>query len=106
VPPPQITMKTSALNQESFQGRVADLDINRNEYLRSGYHQTLALLRQVSRQGYNLHTMRTVFELGCGDGRLIRHFRTIDGIRLIGSDTRREAIEWCWQNLPRARVSR
>jgi SAM-dependent methyltransferase len=100
VPPPQITMKTSALDQDSFQRRVADLHINRSEYLRSGYNHTHALLRQVSRHGCNLRIMRTVFELGCGDGRLIRHFRTIDGIRLIGSDTRPEAVEWCRRNLP------
>lgn len=100
VPPPQVAMKTSALDEGSFRMRTANLHINRNEYLRSGCNDAHVLLRQVSRHGFNLRTMRTVFDLGCGDGRLIRLFRTIDGIRLFGSDTRPEAIEWCKQNLP------
>jgi SAM-dependent methyltransferase len=100
VPPPELTMKTSARDMDSFQRRLADPHVNRNVYLASGYHDAHNLLSQVSSHGFNLRTMRAIFDLGCGDGRLIRHFRTIDGIRLIGSDTRLEVIEWCQQNLP------
>lgn len=62
--------------------------------------RVVVLLRHAQLCGFDLRTIGTVFELGCGDGRLLRHFRHIQGIRLIGSDTRPEAVEWCQQNLP------
>ena len=38
--------------------------------------------------------------MGCGDGRILRHFRNIQGIELIASDARAETIDWCKKNLP------
>ena len=106
VPPPDVTVKTSALDEASFDKRTLNRELNANAYLRSGYNDLHGMLRQAIRCGLNLRTVSTVFELGCGDGRLIRHLRAIDGIRLVGSDTRPEAIEWCRQNLARYKVPR
>jgi SAM-dependent methyltransferase len=41
-----------------------------------------------------------VLEFGCASGRLIRHLRCIDGIRLAGTDLDDEPIQWCRANLP------
>jgi SAM-dependent methyltransferase len=100
VPPPDITVKTSGLDKASWERKSPNPQVHRNDYLKSGYGTVVGLLRHAQLCGVDLWTIKTVFDFGCGDGRLIRHFRNIRGIRIVGSDTRAEAIQWCQQTLP------
>lgn len=103
IPPADVAIKTSGLDEQSFDQRVRSEALNREAYLRSGYIDLLAMLRQGVRCGLNLRTVSRVFELGCGDGRLLRHMLSIDGIEVCGSDTRPEAVAWCERNLTGAK---
>ena len=100
VPPPDITVKTSGLDRTSWERKSPKPQVHRNDYLKSGYGSVVTLLGHAHLCGLDLRTIKTVFDFGCGDGRLIRHFRNIPGIRIVGSDTRPEAIQWCQQTLP------
>jgi SAM-dependent methyltransferase len=95
-----MTVKTAGLDKASWERKSPNPKVHRNDYLRSGYGSVVALLRHARLCGFDLRTIKTVFDFGCGDGRLIRHFRNIQGIRIVGSDARPEAIEWCQQTLP------
>ena len=44
----------------------------------------------------------SVYEWGCGPGRVIRHLPEVFGtsVKIYGSDYNKETIDWCEQNLP------
>ena len=60
-----------------------------------GYMTVLGWLNRLEAVGFNLRTVGAVFELGCGTARLLRYFRGIGGIRLVGSDINPDCIAWC-----------
>src|SRR3546814_3783335 len=47
-----------------------------------------------------LRSLRLVLEFGCGTGRVIRHFRNSDGVRLAWTDANPRPIAWDRENLP------
>jgi SAM-dependent methyltransferase len=93
--PEEIIMKTAVLDEAEVP-RQLDPDI----YFEYAYVQLRNWLQLLERHSFNLRTLGSVLELGCGSARLIRHFRCIDGIRLVGSDLTPESIAWCKQNIP------
>lgn len=95
MPPDHLIMRTSVLSE----GHIKTV-LNRNTYFSSGYLQILRWLKALEKCGFNIRTTATIMELGCGSGRLLRHLRCVDGIRLIGTDVQPALIEWCTQNLP------
>lgn len=94
-PPRELIMKTFVLNEADIPKKV-----NPDFYFSSGYGQLLWWIQTAERHGLNLRTMTAVLELGTGTGRLIRHLRCIDGIRLVGTDLDIENVTWCRSSLP------
>ena len=95
IPPQDLVAKTAALNEEELKKQS-----NGDVYLETGYHETLRIFKILVHFGINPRTIGSIYELGCGTARLLRHFRCIEGVRLVGSDVNPEMIEWCQQNLP------
>jgi len=95
VPPKKLIAKTAALNEEELEKQS-----NANVYFETGYYSVLRLFKILEHFSINPRTIGSVFELGCGTARLLRHFRCIDGVRLVGSDVNPEMVEWCQANLP------
>lgn len=95
VPSADIFLKTNAKEEAFFERKACNTNYGRNVYLSSGYNTARLLLQAARDFGFKLSTMETAFELGCGDGRVLRHLRGVKRLRLIGSDTRQEAINWC-----------
>jgi SAM-dependent methyltransferase len=95
-PPParELVLKTAVLNRS----QLSEPDYP-DRYFAGGYMTLLDWLRRLEAVGLNLRTVGAIFELGCGTGRLLRHFRGIHGIRLVGSDTNPECIAWCRDNI-------
>jgi SAM-dependent methyltransferase len=79
-----------------------DIKIRRKAewYFGSGYREAWTVLTTVEQYGAPVQTMRSVLEFGCGSGRVIRHFRYIDGLRLVGTDANAKPIEWDRKNIP------
>jgi len=69
-------------------------------YFGSGYREAWTVLTTVEQYGAPVEAMRSVLEFGCGSGRVIRHFRYIDGLRLAGTDANSKPVEWDRKNLP------
>ena len=94
-PPRELVAKTSASNEKQLQ-----LESNPDKYFGGGYRMVLNWLRVLEHISFNIRTVGAVLELGCGTARLIRHFRCLDGVRLVGTDLNPEMIEWCSANVP------
>jgi SAM-dependent methyltransferase len=89
-PPRELVLKTAVLHRSQLtQPDYPDL------YFAGGYMTLLDWLGRLEAVGFNLRTVGAIFELGCGTARLLRHFRGIRGIRLVGSDTNPDCITWC-----------
>lgn len=59
--------------------------------------QTLVSL--LARHGIDLAELGAVLDFGCGCGRVLRHLRRFDRVRLHGTDSNPAAIAWCDQHL-------
>jgi SAM-dependent methyltransferase len=58
-------------------------------------------IRDVLRKnGLELEAMSSILDMGCGCGRVLRHWSRVDGPRFYGCDYNRSAIEWCRGALP------
>jgi SAM-dependent methyltransferase len=94
-PPRALIAQTSASNERQLQ-----LESNPDKYFGGGYRIVLNWLRVLEHVAFNIRTIGAVLELGCGTARLIRHFRCLDGVRLVGTDLNPGMIEWCSENVP------
>jgi SAM-dependent methyltransferase len=79
-----------------------DLKIRRKPewYFGSGYREAWTVLTTVEQYGAPLGAIKSILEFGCGSGRVIRHFRCVEGLRLVGTDANSRPIEWDRNNLP------
>jgi 2-polyprenyl-3-methyl-5-hydroxy-6-metoxy-1,4-benzoquinol methylase len=59
----------------------------------------------LERHGQVAGDLRSVLDFGCGCGRVLRHWASLDGPSVHGTDYDRRAVEWCAQELPFAGVS-
>jgi SAM-dependent methyltransferase len=74
--------------------------LNPDFYFRTGFEQMREFVRALDAVSFNIRTVGSVFELGCGSGRLLRHLRCIQGIRLVASDVNGDCVKWCREHLP------
>ena len=95
IPPQKLIAKTAALDEAELE-KQSHADV----YLETGYYSVLRLFKILEHFSINLRTIGSVFEFGCGTARLLRHFRYLDGVKLVGSDVNPEMIEWCLNNIP------
>lgn len=72
----------------------------RNIYFGSGYAMAHTILSIIEDHGADLTKLRRVLDFGCGSGRVIRHFRNIDGLDLYGTDANPNPVQWDRENLP------
>ena len=95
IPPKDLVAKTAALNETELEKQS-----NADVYLDTGYYEVLRIFKILDHFAINPRTIGSIYELGCGTARLLRHFRCIEGVKLVGSDVNPEMIEWCQKNLP------
>jgi SAM-dependent methyltransferase len=69
-------------------------------YFGAGFRGARTVLTMLETCGFDLRSMQSVLELGCGSGRVLRHFRNIAGLRLAGTDANPKPIAWDRINLP------
>jgi SAM-dependent methyltransferase len=95
IPPPEL-ITTEALMY------IEDLEIEGKSvsYFGSGFRDAWIILTMLDAYSFDLGSVRSVLEFGCGTGRVLRHFRNISGLRLAGTDANPKPIEWDRKNLP------
>ena len=59
--------------------------------------QTVASL--LARQNVALAELGSILDFGCGSGRVLRHLRRFDRVRIHGTDVNPAAVAWCDQHL-------
>ena len=94
IPQQELIAQTAVFNEEELAEQC-----NRDVYLETAYFEVLRIFKILEHFAINLRTIGSVYELGCGTARLLRHFRCIEGVKLVGSDINPEMIEWCKANL-------
>jgi SAM-dependent methyltransferase len=61
-------------------------------------------IRQTLREsGLEVNRLQTIFDFGCGCGRVIRHWQPLTSAELHGTDQNPDLIEWCRGHLPFAK---
>jgi cyclopropane fatty-acyl-phospholipid synthase-like methyltransferase len=95
LPPDEVVAATSLMTWDELAWKSS-----RGYYLKSGMETMAALAAAAVEEGLRLGPGSSVLELGCGGGRLIRHLRQLDGVRLVGSDAIADNVAWCRAHLP------
>jgi SAM-dependent methyltransferase len=97
-PGPAAPRELIAMTSASDDRQLA-LESNPDKYFGGGYRMVLNWLRVLEHFSFNIRTVGAILEFGCGTARLIRHFRCMDGVRLVGTDLNPDMIEWCRQRV-------
>lgn len=90
-----ISLKTAILKQDD----LAPLETE-DGFFDAAYRHLQMFVEALVDHGVNFRTIGSVLELGCGGARLVRHFRCIEGARVVGTDIDANSITWCSENLP------
>jgi SAM-dependent methyltransferase len=98
-PPRELVLEFGAGSRESFERMFKKGFGYADRYYTLGKLELLRWFRLLEEHGFNIRSMGTVLEFGCGTGRLIQHFRHIEGLRLIGTDANPKMSEWCSDNI-------
>jgi len=83
-----------------MRAQVGPLHANPRFFLESGRHNA-ELVRDV----VPLDDVGALLDWGCGCGRVLRHWATLDSTRVHGCDINPRMVAWCNENLPFAEAS-
>jgi SAM-dependent methyltransferase len=72
---------------------------NPDIFLRSGEVSTQQMRDMLKRNGVELERLSAILDFGCGVGRVIRHWKTMRGPEVFGTDYNPILIEWCRKHL-------
>ena len=99
IPSKEVFQQTGGVSEEKIADMFAPGAGFDHRYLGIARGTVREWFQAVEQGGGNLRTLSSVLDFGCGTGRLIRHFRMIDGLRLHGCDLNEEMVSWCQKNL-------
>ena len=60
----------------------------------------------LARSGVTIERLGAILDFGCGAGRVLRHWKSLEGPALHGTDYNPELVAWCAASLPFAHVPR
>ncbi len=69
-------------------------------FLDSGASDAAAIRSLTEEHGLRLDQMTAMLDFGCGCGRVMRHWATLDGPRIAGCDYNPRLVAWCQRSLP------
>lgn len=75
-------------------------------YYESGALDAEAIRQIISRQGVNTDELSAILDFGCGVGRTIRNFKSLQQTEVAGTDYNPKLIDWCKKNLNFANFSK
>ncbi len=95
LPPAELITTEALMYKDDLKLRA-----KRQNYFGTGFRTARTVLTMLEDWGFDLRSMQSVLEFGCGSGRVLRHFRHIAGLRLAGTDANPKPIAWDCINLP------
>jgi SAM-dependent methyltransferase len=69
-------------------------------FLEVGLLAATSMRAVLERNGVLIELLGAILDFGCGAGRVMRHWSTLDGPALHGSDYNPALVAWCEANLP------
>ncbi len=66
-----------------------------NWFLNSGAQAAASIRETLDRNGYDINRMGAILDFGCGAGRTLRHWDTLKGPKVCGSDYNPRLVNWC-----------
>ena len=69
-------------------------------FLISGFVSKRCISSLLNKNGYRFDDFHNILDFGCGCGRILRHWRLVDGQHLYGTDYNQDLIAW-WQKGPK-----
>lgn len=69
-------------------------------FLEAGSRGASSIRSILGKNGVALESLGAILDFGCGAGRVLRHWNTLQGPRLHGTDYNPDLIAWCARNLP------
>jgi SAM-dependent methyltransferase len=91
----RLRLLTRALDRDTFEAEYP-----KSQFFYESYRQVLHFFRILLRNGFNLRTCGSVLDFGCGSARILRLYRYMTGVRLVGTDANPECISWCREQVP------
>ena len=71
-----------------------------SSFLETGSAQVYELIIPLlERNGLSMQSFDVVLDFGCGCGRIMRYWRSYEGVELWGMDCHHRMIDWCQRNL-------
>jgi SAM-dependent methyltransferase len=89
-----------ALPPARMRAQVGPLHADARFFLESGRHNA-----ELIRSLVPLEDVGALLDWGCGCGRVLRHWSTLEGTRVCGCDINPRMVDWCNANLPFADVA-
>jgi SAM-dependent methyltransferase len=74
-------------------------------FLRSGEHHASLIRELLQEAGTPVEGLAALLDWGCGCGRILRHWSTLEGTRVCGCDINPKMVDWCNSNLDFAEVA-
>jgi SAM-dependent methyltransferase len=99
-PPGQVMNERMRLMTKAMDEEALNKPLAANKFYFESYNTMYHLVKALEPHGFNFKTAGAIMEFGCGSARLLRLFRCIEGIRLVGADANPACIEWCRENVP------
>jgi len=72
---------------------------NPDIFLRTGEVSKKQIHDMLKRNGVEIGNLKAILDFGCGVGRVIRHWKTLNGPEVYGTDYNPVLIEWCQRHL-------
>jgi len=70
------------------------------KFYRSGKRGAEWIRDLLHRHNIDLASVGSLLDFGCGCGRVIRHWQSLEGVRVHGADYNPYLVEWCRTHLP------
>ena len=93
LPPPHLRTKTAGTADSVW-------------FVESGRASAEVIRETAARHGLPLDSIRLMLDLGCGCGRVLRHWQHLSSVEIHGAEPNEQLATWCSRNLPFARVQR
>jgi SAM-dependent methyltransferase len=74
-------------------------------FLESGRLTAATVEEALGRHGFELAQLGRLLDFGCGCGRIVRHWSTLDSVAVHGCDRDPRGVRWCAEKLPFARFA-
>jgi SAM-dependent methyltransferase len=75
-------------------------------FLGSGRRHAELIRELLADAGSPIETLETILDWGCGCGRILRHWQSLEQTRVLGCDINPKMVDWCNENLTFAEVTR